>query len=142
MIASRKYSKLGLLGPMDDLTAQIQGYVADFLADRPKLVEMQKSPILDISQKATDLLADQGVLEVQLQSTLALINKIQTDAYDFSDVTTAAAFVPSLVSHMSSVTDLWNEYQGLGSSAMPSTNWLIYGAIALAGYWFFIGRKK
>jgi hypothetical protein len=141
MIGSRSYSKLGLLGPIDDLKAQIQGYVAEFLACRTKLNEMTKSPVLTIADKANELLANQGVLEPQLQTSLALIDKIQMDAYSMSDITTIAAFVPSMVSQINNTNDLWNEYQGLGSSAKPPTSWLLYGILGLVGYWFF-RRKK
>jgi hypothetical protein len=140
MIGSTKSSRLGLLGPVDDLQAEIQGYVAEFLACRTKLNEMSKSPILTISQKANELLAKQPQLEQELQNALAVIDQIKSDVYSFSDIATVAAFVPSMVSQINDTNDLWNEYLGLGPSAKPSKSWILYGVIALGGYLIF-GRR-
>lgn len=140
MIASRSYSKYGLMGPLDDAQAEIQGYVAEFLACRTKLNEMTKSPILTISDKARELLLKQGPLESELQNALATIERVKSDTYSMSDITSVLAFIPSMYSQVSDTNDLWNEYMGLGASAKPSTSWLLYGAIAVGGYFVF-GRK-
>jgi hypothetical protein len=133
---------LGLLGPIDDIQASIQGRVSEFLAARTKLNEMMKSPILTIADRARELLAIQAVLEAELQTTLATIERVKADVYTMSDIASAVAFYPSMEKQIRDVGELWAEYTGLGESAKPATNWLLFGALGLLGYWLFIGRKR
>lgn len=129
----------------DEILADVQGLlqsrVGVFLQLRSQLQEMQRSPILTISDKATQLLIPQGQLETDLPTAIA-----NAASGDVSSIISAGGFVFLMEGQISDVNDLRNEYIGLGESARPTliaglpdwTLWLIGGVLVL----YMVKRKR
>jgi hypothetical protein len=109
-----------------DVQGLIQSRVGTFLQLRTQLQEMSRSPVLTISDKASQLLPTQTQLETDLPDAIA---RAQTGS--LVDLAFAGAFYYQMDKQISDVTDLWNEYKGLGSSAQASLipglpNWSLF----------------
>jgi hypothetical protein len=133
----------------DDLLTDVQGLIqsqiGSLLQLRSQLQEMQKSPILTISDKAKSLLVTQTQLEADLSPT---ISKIQSGDATTSDYITAGGFLLMVEMQIKDVGDLYNQYLGLGSSAQASLisgipNWMLWVVAGGLIFWKKIkGRKK
>lgn len=118
------------LGQTEFVTSEIQGLiqgrVADFLKLRNELNEMSRSPVLTISDGANQLLPIQTQLETDVP---AAISKAQTG--DTMDILSATYTYGLMEKQIYDVGNLWEKYQGLGSSAKASyipgvPNWVLY----------------
>ena len=117
---------LGQDETLSDVQALLQSRVGTFLQLRAQLQEMQKSPVLTISDKAAQFLVTQGQLETDLPTAVA-----NASSGDVSGIISVSGFVYLMEKQISDVTDLYNEYIGLGSSAKASLfsgipNWVLY----------------
>lgn len=130
--------------PTSLLSSDIQGLLQDeaakFLQLRSKLNEMGRSPVLTISDKANQLLVTQSTLE---NSVADITTKAQTG--NLSDMFAVATYAYQVESQISDVNDLWNQYQGLGSSAKAGLipgipNWAMW--IVGGGLVFIMIRRK
>jgi len=132
---------LGQDETISDISALIQGRVGIFLQLKSQLREMQRSPVLTISDKATQLLVSQGWLESDMPSA---IEKSKTG--NVSDAISAGGFLVLMEKQIYDVNDLREEYIGLGDSAKASLiggvpDWILWagGAFVL---WRVIKRGK
>lgn len=123
------------LGQTEFITSEIQGLlqgrVGEFLQLRNKLNEMSRSPVLTIADKAKQLIPTQTQLEIDVP---AAISKAQTG--DTMDILSATATYGFMEKQIYDVNNLWEEYQGLGSSAKASyisgiPNWALYLGVDL-----------
>ncbi len=130
---------LGQDETVSDVTALLQSQVGAFLQLKSQLLEMQRSPVLTISDKASQLLITQNQLEGDLPGA---IEKGQSGA--LSDLISAGGFYVLMEKQIYDVKRLRDEYISLGDSAKPSLiggipNWILYvsGAFIL---WRIIRR--
>jgi len=126
---------------ISNITALIQGRVGIFLQLRSQLLEMQRSPILTVSDEATQLLVSQSQLETDLPGA---IEKSKTG--NISDAISAGGFLVLMEKQIYDVDSLKNEYTGLGDSAKASLisgipDWILYagGAFIL---WQVIKKRR
>lgn len=117
---------LGQDETVSDITALIQGRVGIFLQLKSELREMQRSPVLTISDKAAQLLISQNQLESDLPGA---IEKSETGSV--SDAISAGGFLVLMEKQIYDVNNLRDEYVGLGESAKANLisgipNWFLY----------------
>ncbi len=128
-----------------ELQGLIQGRVGTFLQLRSQLNEMSRSPILTISDSATQLLATQTQLETDVPDA---VTKAQSG--DISDIVSAGATYALMEKQIYDVGNLYDQYTGLGESAKASLiagipNWMLMSLVIGGGLilWKKIkGRKK
>ena len=130
----------------DDILADVQGLLQSrigiFLELRTKLLTMKRSPILTISDKAAQLLITQEQLETDLPTAIA-----NAQSGDVSSMISAGGFVFLMEKQISDVTDLWNEYIGLGESARPTIiagmpNWMLWLIGGISVFYIMKRRKR
>jgi hypothetical protein len=131
---------LGQLSLADRAKAEVQKYVADFLASRKILTDLTKHPSLQIVGKANGLLAVQSSLEKQLSDNLAIIEKAQTSgAYQMSDLLGVGLFASQLYKHINDVKNLKAEADGVAPGwaskiqLMDVSGWAVPVGLGLLG---------
>lgn len=119
-----------MLGQASIITSEIQGLiqgrVAAFLALRNQLNEMSRSPVLTISDQANQLLITQTQLETDVPNAIS-----QAQTGSTTDILSATVTYGFMEKQIHDVGSLWDDYQGLGSSAKASyipgiPNWILY----------------
>ena len=128
----------------EELEANIQSRVGEFMGLKKKLLTMMNSSLITIRDPARDLHAKQLKLEADLPVTLAIIGQIKTDSYSLSDVAKVATFYYLMESQISDVNKLELEYFAGGGTAEPLVDWtkiLIVGGGLALGY-VLLGRKN
>lgn len=125
---------------LSDVQALIQTRVGIFLQLRAQLQEMKRSPVLTISDKATQLLVVQEQLEADLPTAIA-----DASSGEISGMISASGFIYLMEKQISDVADLRSEYTGLGESARPTIiaglpDWalLLLGGISV----FYIIKRR
>jgi len=133
----------GMLGEIEDIEARIQARIGEFLGNKAKLLEMQRSSILTIQSKATELLGSQIQLEDALSNTITpMIDRAKQGSYSVSDILQGGAFYYQMDSQISDVNDLWNQYTGLApQEAGIFSGWTLPVLLAV-GVFFYVSRKK
>ena len=133
----------GMLGEIEDIEARIQARIGEFLSGKAKLLQMQRSPILTIQSKATELLGSQIQLEDALSDDITpMIERAKVGSYSVSDILRGGAFYYQMDSQISDVNDLWGQYKGLApQGAGILSGWTIPVLLA-AGVFFYVSRKK
>lgn len=133
----------GMLGEIEDIEARIQARIGEFLGSKAKLLEMQKSSVLTIQSKATELLGSQVQLETALSDTITpMIDRAKQGSYSVSDILQGGAFYYQMDSQISDVDDLWNQYHGLApqeAGIFSGTNILL---LLGAGVLFYVFKKQ
>lgn len=112
----------------------VQGYIADFLNCKTKLLALITSNLPKISTQAQSLLDNQYVLETQLTQMLVLIDQLKVGNYQYTDLVNLASFGFALKNQI----DNTNSLYGQGSGSIPSTlqtilPYIIVGVGVLAG---------
>lgn len=98
---------LGALSPIETARAALQEKIADFLAARSRLINLQKNPSLQIQGQARVLYAAQLQLEDRLYNEIMpKIQKVQSGTWDFSDIATLGGFTGLLVQQINHVNGL------------------------------------
>lgn len=126
---------------LENIQGLIQGQVGTFLQLKSQLQEMSRSPVLTISDKASQLSITQTQLETDLPDAIA---KSQTG--NLSDMISAGGFLVLMEKQIYDVNSLRDEYTGLGESAKASLfsgipNWILYmgGAFIL---WRVLKKRR
>ena len=133
----------GMLGEIEDIEARIQARIGEFLGNKARLLEMQKSSILTIQSKATELLGSQAQLETAFSDTITpMIDRAKQGSYSVSDILQGGAFYYQMDSQITDVNDLWSQYKGLA----PQEAGILSGTGILlllgAGLLFYVFKRK
>lgn len=101
---------LGQLSPVARVEAEIQGYAAEFLGMKLRLIKLQNSVSLQVRSKAAGLYAVQQQLEGELKTNLANIERAKVSgSWDFGNIVQISEFTSRLVKHMNNVKSLERE---------------------------------
>jgi hypothetical protein len=133
---------LGEISILDNVQALIQSQIGSFLKLKSSLNEMSGSPVLTISDRASQLLSTQLSLEEQLPSAIE-----KSQAGNFSDLISASGFFVLMEKHIYDVKTLVEDYTSLGDSAKPTIvsgipDLLLYAIGGAAVLYFVVKRKK
>jgi hypothetical protein len=128
---------------IDDLEASIQSQIGDLLTSRQELNTIAASSILDLASQATTLLITQTDLENRLPGIMDIVNKVKTDAYTMSDISTAGTFYADMLAHLSNVDTLEQSYLDKGGTINTSANMNSLLLIGIAfGFFYFYKNKR
>ena len=133
----------GMLGEIEDIEARIQARIGEFLGGKAKLLEMQRSSILTIQSKATELLGSQIQLEDALSNTITpMIERAKAGSYSVSDILQGGAFYYQMDSQISDVGDIWNQYKGLAPQEVGILSRSIIPIALGALVLFYVFKRK
>ncbi len=136
----------GPLSPVDQISAKIQGRVATFLGLRELLTNISRvATSLDDRTKVAKLLSMQTSLELQLNETLALIERIKTGSYNYSELLLIGNFYWKMEGHIKEVTTFAETKSVIQAKKEGVGSWLPYltaGSLVLGMYGFFFKGKK
>lgn len=119
----------------------VQGYIADFLNCKTKLLALITSNQSIVSNQAQTLLDNQYSLETQLSGMLDLIKQVKIGNYQYTDLVNLASFGFALKNQI----DNTNSLYGSGSGSIPSTlqtvlPYIIVGVGVLAGAYVILKK--
>lgn len=123
---------------IDSIAADIQAQVGTLLQCRSRLISMaSQTSMIDIASQANDLLVEQTSLETRLTDVTAIIDKVKTDVYTYSDIIAAGSFYAEMMLHIQNVDSLQSQFEGRGgkiTGTIDTKTMMILAGIAFAIY--------